>query len=100
MQCSKHAWPPSPLVPLTSSEESRPLAPGASDALSRKGAAFSPRIRARGGDTAPSRGGIGSCGEDEEEELPWSAREVELLNALVVAFVPELGAPKFVARAL
>lgn len=45
-------------------------------------------VRARSLDAQSSREGMSSGGEGEEEEgeLPWSAREVELLDALVRNF--------------
>lgn len=45
-------------------------------------------VPARGLDAQSSREGMSSGGEDEEEreEQPWSARELELLDALVRNF--------------
>lgn len=43
-------------------------------------------VRGRSLDAQSSREGMSSGGEDDEEELPWSAREVELLDALVRNF--------------
>lgn len=66
--------------------------------FSCKGGTFAPRTWACDLDASPSREGIGSRGvDDEEEERPWSAREVELLHALVVAFVPRLGTSELVS---